>query len=373
MKRSICVIALLLSIGIGPAAAKITENAASPSPGYKSKSPGRIVGTTEILRITDNRGTFLFQAPGAIKIAPDESIFVKDKNHLLKFKSDGTFVTKMVTRGEGPGEVKWLMNYQPGMDEITVGGSMPAKILRLKADGSCKSEFRLHAAAAFTAFLARYEETFYHTYSKNDHSPSTTGVKVAEVQFSRSNNKGVIQVLDFKVPVKYVVLRTENNGRVHVSSRSISYLQTAAVGRNLFVCSQERYLVHLFDLEKGKEVCRFRRKYKPVKYFPGPDEKKDELSSLYKREYFNDINLLMTDEERVWVVTSVVDKSKGLLVDVFNDAGMYIDNFHMQIPGLKDLHDERIKSLVHYKGYIYLKEVDEDGAPSIVKYKLDIE
>ncbi|MCP4217194.1 MAG: hypothetical protein GY765_21295, partial [bacterium] len=56
--------------------------------GYKSKSPGRIVGTTEILRITDNRGTFLFQAPGArvlqtnLKPRPEYADFALSRQRL---------------------------------------------------------------------------------------------------------------------------------------------------------------------------------------------------------------------------------------------------------------------------------------------------
>jgi len=51
-----------------------------------------------------------------------------------------------------------------------------------------------------------------------------------------------------------------------------------------------------------------------------------------KAKYHLDIQMMMLVKDRLWVITSTVDKKKGILVDVFDREGKYVDNFYLSYP-----------------------------------------
>ena len=82
---------------------------------------------------------------------------------------------------------------------------------------------------------------------------------------------------------------------------------------------------------------------------------------LPERKYKNDILGLFLNKGNLWVKTSKSAKKKGVLIDVFNKEGKYVDNFYINLEG----------SLMATDGdSIFVKESDKDENIHIVKYKI---
>lgn len=93
------------------------------------------------------------------------------------------------------------------------------------------------------------------------------------------------------------------------------------------------------------------------------------------QKYLNDIKNLLIYKNRLWVVTSTIDDNKGILIDVFNIKGKYLDNFYLKFPmkTATNLHNVFIKfyTMAVYKGAVYMAERNKDGTYRIVKYTLE--
>ena len=80
--------------------------------------------------------------------------------------------------------------------------------------------------------------------------------------------------------------------------------------------------------------------------------------NIPERKYQNDITYLFTFKGNLLVMTSTTDKEKGVLFDVYNKEGRYIDCFWLNVPGtLNSTHED----------FFFVREQDEDGIIRIVK------
>jgi len=130
----------------------------------------------------------------------------------------------------------------------------------------------------------------------------------------------------------------------------------------LYVSSSREYLIHVLDLNRGIVVRNFRRKYKRVKY----EMRQSEIEFMKKhnnpkKKYKEDIKTLYMNQNLLWVETSTVDDDKGIMIDVFNQEGEFIDNFFLNLNG--DL-------ISVHNNYIFVRETDEDENWVVKKYKI---
>jgi hypothetical protein len=83
----------------------------------------------------------------------------------------------------------------------------------------------------------------------------------------------------------------------------------------------------------------------------------------------NDLCRLLWVKDRLWAVTSTVDKTKGILVDV-SAEGRYLDNFYLPLA------QDPAQNLYYYApmaivgDFLYLLEADEDDLISLIKYEI---
>ena len=80
-----------------------------------------------------------------------------------------------------------------------------------------------------------------------------------------------------------------------------------------------------------------------------------ELINLW--DHYTDVQRLLADGDHVWALLSTIDKTKGILVDVFNVHGKYIDRFYLQIPNLEYPDDKIMEHLYYYNGFLYTIEM----------------
>jgi len=143
----------------------------------------------------------------------------------------------------------------------------------------------------------------------------------------------------------------------------------------LVVCHTQEYLLKIYDVESEKTICSFRRKYKRVKVPKG----RSVGGSLrvggktYRppRTHLNDITKIFVVKEFLWIMTSTTDEKKGVLIDVFDFEGRYIDNFYLKIPGKIDSISISYTPMTLSEDLLYMRVRNEDETISFKKYSIE--
>ncbi len=83
-----------------------------------------------------------------------------------------------------------------------------------------------------------------------------------------------------------------------------------------------------------------------------------------------------SDEDYLlWVLTSTIHEGKGILTDVFNRDGKYLDNFYLFLSSTKSKPIIKPRPIGYPPmtidgNYLYIFGWDENGNTFIVKYKI---
>jgi len=331
MKKRIAAILILACFSFGQ---DVIENQGKPA----NKNAGRVVDLEEVLSIQDTGDEYYFKYPSNLKIAPDGSIFVQDWSSKLlgRFDTDGRFLRDYFREGQGPGELDAVGNYFFADGNIVIYDSALQKILRLDFEGKTVEEFKVLRTARAFHFVLCHNATYYFIQY--------------DVPFESTNPTYI------DVPYQLVVFDEEGNGTDPLASFSLSAYVIGSGGRGggyftidqmitapltnryLFLSHSQEYLLELFDAETGTIVRSFTRDYKRVKPSSEYKEmmKKGSLIVGGKRysqppqKYRDDIQNLFVNGDELWVMTSTEDKKKGILFDVFDLEGKYIDCFYVR-------------------------------------------
>lgn len=144
----------------------------------------------------------------------------------------------------------------------------------------------------------------------------------------------------------------------------VTQLQTSKVSHKyIYISHTQDYLIKQFDLEKLQISRIFRRAYPRAKF---------QADDSRPFKYYNDIHRLLIYKGNVWALTSTLDKEKGILVDVFNEAGKYIDNFYLPLLNSKtgDCFYQLYFPMVIEGDFLFAIEHDEDWNFYIAKYEI---
>lgn len=354
IKRSLSVVFLCL-IGVSLFSfQEFIENSAKPL----NPDAGRILKLEEELRITDEGGEFFFRYPSNVKVAPDGSIFIEDRELLLRFDESGRFLHNYFKKGEGPGEFNFIRDYTFHDGKLIVISSNPNKIVTFDFNGELGDDVTLHEAFFSFRFLFHKGGRIY--FFRNE--PPEAGEKPG--------------VLD----APYVLISMDKNGqglREHLTlpyqifdaggaRMGLGRLTTCSYeNKFLFIINTEEYLVKLFDVESETMQRSFSRKYKRVK--PPKDHRWGGVYRNGKRlgppppEYLFDVSSMDIVKDLLWVHTSTKDEDKGFLIDVFDFNGTFVDSFYLNT----------YSGIAGAQGNsIFIKEADEEELVSIVKYRI---
>jgi hypothetical protein len=121
----------------------------------------------------------------------------------------------------------------------------------------------------------------------------------------------------------------------------------------------------MVDCQEGRLLRVFQRKYKRVK--PPKDHREAAIVIGAKRyeapgsEYLGDVNDLFVFKDVLWVVTSTKDEKKGVLVDVYDFMGRYIDAFFLKF---------NVSLIGTHGDSILVREKGPDDLIQIVKYRV---
>jgi hypothetical protein len=359
-KGAIFILILLISASVSYSQ-NIIENPEKPP----SQNAGRVLALKEIMRITDEKGPFYFKQPGDLRISADGSIFYGDWDEFLyKFDARGKFLKNLVKKGEGPGEVRDFGEFLLEKSEIILHDTMSNKIITMDLNGKLIDEFS-PGQKRFSNLLAFYNNKYFLVdYFRKDFERKSGPKEFGHDLYVVSRKGEAI-----KTPCAFPTMEAVYFGERGSSLSSISTIRKAEdKGRFLYLSNTQDYLVKLLDLEKMDIVRVFRRTYKPVKFEPPASEKQWYRDRGFP-DHHNDIQKLLVYGDHLWVLTSTIEKDRGILTDVFDQEGKYIDCFYLPLPRLKQ-NWRGFPPMVINGSSLYTVEWDEDGDIFIVQYQI---
>jgi hypothetical protein len=350
-KITLLFFSLLIIISFVPAQ-EIIENPEKPL----SKNAGRVLKVQEVLRITDEGGEFYFKYPGSIKVASDGHIYMADEGQFLKFSPEGKFIKNMFIKGQGPGEIQSSFAYELRDNKICIFDYRNRKVIYFDNDGNLLEELSFKEKGSLR-FIGIVNDSMVFSRFKMPEREEMTG-KIIDME-----NQVVSISLKDKTEREIAIITTKwwfaPNMGLAVDPLIVIM---SSDGQKLYIDNTQEYLIRVMDIKTGNITKMFRRKYKRVKVKKAPPSIRSNIPfKRPEREFEFDIRNFYDRGEILWVRTSTADKIKGALFDVFDNEGNYVDNFYLNADG----------SLVAtHEDYIFVRETDEDGMISIVKYKI---
>lgn len=369
MKQTVCILITILVSLLGAEEVPMTENPAAPA----AKNAGRTVVLKEVLRITDEQGGFYFNSPRRIKIAPDESVFVVDKDQFLRFDKTGRFLNNQFKKGEGPGEYSFIDSYQFSDGSIILVSSQPQKILKTDLTGKLLEEHKFPSTQGAWRMLGFDSGKYW--YLSSDTSAlfkKNNGISDFARELTWTTPGGEVHKTGIVFTEKWSINKRTSGKSVSIA---INFLYPPQYvmdeDRSLFVSTTRAYTIQRVNLEEKKITTKFRRKYSSIPFQPEKPEEGENRFPGPETEFFADVQRIIPHNGHLWVLTSTVVEGKGVLVDVFTKGGKYIDNFYLPLPRVKTVHHLRRKSLTFYKNFLLTVESGEDENPEVVKYRVD--
>ena len=338
---------------------QVRENSDRPL----NPSPGRALKLAEKLIIKSEGEGYFFERARDLEIDPAGHLYICDswssarRSHLPKFSPEGTFVKDLYRQGEGPGEIQSSFDFGLSDAVIFVYDSMKRKIVVMDTDGDFKAEFK-KGTSRFNDFLGICGDWL--VFIRKDYPLERKTSRLYYVK-----NAVVLVSKDGKTEKE---LSTFTNQEFYISASQggggMSWDPFEAIigGDRMFVSTTQKYLIQVLDLSTGKIVLSFKRDYSRVGHAARDWEKK--FSSQYdapKREYENDVAALFFDGQYLWVQTSTESKDKGVLYDLFDRGGRFVDSFFLDLKG----------SVLRIDGeFLYASISDPSDLPILVKYQI---
>ena len=357
MKRFIPLLVFMVSVAVH--AQEVIENPKTP----QNENAGRVLKLEEELRIDGQGEGYYFN--GALKLLLDESgnIYICDswtsqqRSHLLKFFPDGKFLQDLYRQGEGPGEVQSAFGFALSETEVFLYDWMKRKVIVESPDGKFIKEFKTKSGS-MGDFIGVFKDWL--VFSRGEHPKERKTSKLYDIEnfIVFVSKDGEIEK-DFSVFVNqtFYVSQAQGLGGMNWDP----FIATMGDGL-LFVCRSSEYLIEVLNLESGEITARFKREFLRFRHKQEKWEKDFESKFNAPRKKFeHDIEDLIYDRGCVWVKTSIEDKEKGSLFDLFDSKGQFLDSFYINIKG---------RILKIDGAYLYSAESDEEELPLIVKYRI---
>jgi hypothetical protein len=355
--------------------AQVVENPAKP----KAANAGRVIVPEEVLAISDE-GTsdYYFKWPHGIKTGPDGSLFLLDESQVLRFDKNGKFLQNLFKKGQGPGEVNNVGACLPAVKNFIIHSPYPNKLVFFDLAGKYEREIpiRSETRTMMTALLfhggAFYFETREFPRVKGDPDYVDSPHSILAV----SEATGEVKTLAAFSTRAFVASSPGGGGRMFDIT---SLIAVPFKERFLALTHTSEYLLKIYDLAADKVVREFRRAYERVKGAPLTEAEKQggliidgKHYTRPEQKFENDVKNILPRGDEIWAVTSTKDKSKGILIDVFDGEGIYRDSFWLKLP-------EAVLKSVIYPGFcaldgdfLWVVERSEDETVTIKKYRVGI-
>lgn len=360
MKRSALSLTFIFVFASAILSQEIIENPENPA----NENPGRIIRLKEVLRIKDEGRGFFFKEPWGIGVAGDGSIFVKEMDKLYKFDKRGRFVKNMVKIGQGPGEVsREIENFVINGNEIVLSCASLNKIVKIDLEGNLIKDLVVKKKR-ISNLLAYYKDKYFLVDFRRKSFERKEGYQDIDRNLFFLDDEGNVTETPYSFPITgFYSIRTYR-GIQNPSFSYVTKLQTSMLSKKyIYLSHTQEYLIKQFDLESLRIKKSFRRDYHRVKF------KSDKYRPF---EFYNDVYRVLIHQSNVWVLTSTFDKEKGILIDVFNEEGKYLDSFYLPLLNSKtgDCFYQLYFPITISGNFLYAIEHDKDWNYYIAKYEI---
>jgi hypothetical protein len=318
---------------------------------------GRTLKLEPVFEISDASGEFFFKYPYKFDMDDRGFLYILDEDQLLQFSPDGKFVRNFYKKGQGPGELAspfQMVSFSCVRNSVFVYDGVN-KIIQFDGEGKLLSEVKQMAGRFFTLFGID-ENGYFMEGQTNTPRGGPAGFKEIEstANLVSLGGNSAEKIMGFTSRVyegpnfgmdwdRYIQVYNQGDGSLYVSH----------------TCE---YKVVRADLLKRKIMASFTRDY-PRVMFALPENSKSfyEKFSPPKKDFENDISAMFVCDNNLWVKTSTTVKDKGMLFDVFDPQGRFLDSFYLNVDG----------SLALARGgFIYVTEKDKDENILVRKYKV---
>jgi hypothetical protein len=332
-------LALFALVTTSSFAQMIIENPARP----KAANAGRVVVPRQVLSISDE-GTsdYYFKRPKSLELAPNGSIVLRDENQILHFDTDGRFLHNFFKKGQGPGEVLYVGVCLATDKNIVVHAIQPDKLILFDYAGKYEREIPVGSLPEFIRpqtelLLAHGKDYYLHAWDL----PQFKGVDPVWMDFpqmiiSLNETTGGVERLATFLTKTYALAAPGGGGGFYDITVLIA---VPFKEKYLALTHTQEYLLKIYDPAANRVVREFRRRYERAKPEPLTEEQKrggvligNKSFGPPELKYQNDIRNLLARGNEIWAVTSTNDKTKGVLVDVFDGNGIYRDCFWLKLP-----------------------------------------
>jgi hypothetical protein len=352
MKRTVYILLALIMAGSG-FSQELVRNPAKP----QNPQAGRILKLEPVFEISDASGEFFFKYPQKFDMDDRGFLYILDEDQLLKFSPEGKFVRNFYKKGQGPGEIAsddGMRGFFCIRNSVFVYDG-DGKIIQFDGEGKLISEVKQTAGMSFTLF-GMGEKGYFMQGQTIAPFGGPAGFKEIEYQV-------ILVSLDGSSAEKIVGFPGRIYQAAHGRMAWGRYLQAFnPADGSLYVSYTDEYKIVHADLFKRKIVASFTREYPRVRSSIS-DAMKDiyEKNNLPKKDFENDIMATFVCDNNLWVRTNNTVKDKGMLFDVFDPEGRFLDSFYLYVKG----------SLALARGgFIYVTEKDKDENILIRKYKV---
>lgn len=327
---------------------EIIENPEKPL----NPNADRVLILEEIFRITDEGGLFFFKRPSLLQLADDGCIFLFDSEQFLKFSSEGEFIKDLFKKGQGPGEIQRFTRYILRDKDIFIYDSGNSKILHMNQEGKLIEEFRL--TERYSLLLAMYGDHFVFTTMEFPETEERTGnfIDIPTSILVLSKQEEIIKEYPGVTEKAY---QSEN----FMMSWGRSFTIMSEDGQLCIWSDPDEYMLTVMDIGSGEIIRKFKRKYPRMKAPKRKTPPGRPALKIPERKFLSDISYIYTFQGNILVWTSKKDDKKGMLFDLFDKQGKYIDSFWVNVSGTV---------IATYEDFLFVREQNEDGNFDIVKY-----
>ena len=257
----------------------------------------------------------------------------KDGNLIFKFDPQGNFLTSFGTKGQGPGEMQWIIwTGCDSQNNLFVSDNGNRKILIFSDDGSLVKEIRYPSKVGLLYPLEN--GNFFGLWDKHP-APSKKYMYVWAFSLYNPEFKE-IKLLDTQKVYDFNIL-----GDRGVNARP--FFRSRVHNNNIYISCEDRgYEILKFNLE-GDLLQKIRKEYKPV-------EVSDEVIREKRRQYeeygmkvwfpkfwLPMCDFFLDDNGRIFVKTfETGEYPADYIFDIFNPDGVFIGRKAMNIFTLGD-------------------------------------
>ncbi len=355
MRKAAAVCLILLIAWISAWGQKPAELPVKPI----SPRAGRMIHLREDFRLTDESGDFYLKYPQSVKMAPDGSFFLLDREQIIRLDATGRFLGNLFRKGQGPGELSFVSGMEATTEGLTVHNNGPNKLVRFDAGGKYKDEVSLQKIGSSLDFLGLSDGRAIGLQMRFPPPGAGLEVKMRDIALLAVSYDGLKSANLGAFPIRFL-----QAGGAMLRDRSLGVVMG---GRYAAIVHTKEYAIKIVDLQSPKPPRTIGRKYKkvpaPKGYASGGKISPDKITwyTLPGADFMYDIEALHVFKDLLWVQTSTIDPKKGVLIDVFDVDGRYLDAFYLNIPG----------RLLNIQGdALFVRESAADDTLRIVRYKV---